>query len=130
MMLQQPRQVSQFDARKRIETLIIVADYVQTMLTTCIHDLKANRTIRSISGFIVRSYPLSMIFARGRWLPFRQILVADESGWVLVKVWGSRATELLRGQEIQLQKTFCFDRDGMLHLSLGIHSELKICTQA
>ena len=29
-----------------------------------------------------------MIFARDRWLPFRQILVADESGSVLVKSLG------------------------------------------
>ena len=98
MMLLLQRRVLLSGVRKQSETLIIVDDIVNYMNKTCIHDLKPNRTIQSISGTILRSYPLSMKHAKGRWILFRKIILEDESGWIVVKVWGSVATDLLRGQ--------------------------------
>ena len=130
MMLLLQRRVLLSGVRKQSETLIIVDDIVNYMNKTCIHDLKPNRTIQSISGTILRSYPLSMKHAKGRWILFRKIILEDESGWIVVKVWGSVATELLRGQQIRLEKTYCFEQNGELYLTLGMHAHLKICTQA
>ena len=96
----------------------------------CIHDLKPNRTIQSLTGIILRSYPLSMKFAKGRWIAFRNIVLVDDSGWILVNVWGDDATNLLRGQQLRLEKTYCFEQNGALCLTLGIYARLKICAQA
>ena len=103
---------------------------VRNMNPTSVHDLQPNRTISAINGVITRSYPISMKYAKGRWLHFRQIVLEDASGWVLVNVWGQVATELLRGQKIQIKKPYCFHQNGALCLTLSIHSRLKICTQA
>lgn len=100
------------------------------MNTTCIHDLKANRNILSIRGVVVRLYPITMKFAKGRWLHFRQIILEDSSGWVLVKIWGTVATELLRGQEILITGAYCFSQNKALCLTLGVETHLKICAQA
>ena len=96
----------------------------------CIHDLKPNRMIAVIEANVVRSYPLSMKFAKNRWIPFRKIVIEDDSGWIVVKVWGPSAIELLRGQQIRLEKTYCFTKNASLYLTLSKHSRLKICTQA
>ena len=130
MMLLLQRRVLPSGVRKQSETLIIVDDVVSCMNKTCIHDLKPNRTIQSIAGMILRSYPLSMKHARGRWILFRKIILEDDSGWVVVKVWGPIATDLLRGQKIRLEKTYCFEQNGEKCLTLGINTHLKICTQA
>ena len=129
-MLSPQKPVSQYDVRKNSETVITVADVLTSMKKTCIHDIQPNRWIPSISGTIVRSYPFSMKYAKGRWIPFRKIVLVDESGWVLVKIWGHGATEVLRGQQIQLMKPYCFQENGRLCLTLGVNAHLKICTQA
>ena len=103
---------------------------VWNMNSTSVHDLQPNRTVSVINGVIARSYPISMKYAKGRWLHFRQIVLEDASGWVLVNVWGQVATELLRGQKIHIEKAYCFHQNGALCLTLSIHSHLKICTQA
>ena len=100
------------------------------MNTTCVHDLKPKRTIASIVGIVVRSYPLTMKHARGRWIAFRNIVLCDDSGFVPVKIWGNVATDLLPNQEIQLKNAYCFHQNEGLCLTLGIHAQLKICTQA
>jgi hypothetical protein len=108
----------------------MLEDYVRDMNPISVHDLKPNRTISCINGVITRCYPISMKCAKGRWLHFRQIVLEDASGWVLVNVWGLVATELLRGQKILVTKPYCFHRNGTLCLTLSIGSHLKICTQA
>ena len=100
------------------------------MNKTCIHDLKPNRIVTLIEATVVRSYPLSMKFAKNRWLPFRKIIIGDDSGWIVVKVGGPSATEVLRGQQIRLEKAYCFAKNTSLCLTLSKHSRLKICTQA
>jgi hypothetical protein len=107
----------------------MVEDFIRNMNFTSVHDLQPNRTISAINGFIARSYPISMKYAKGRWLHFRQIVLEDASGWVLVNVWGKVATELLRGQKIHIKKSYCFYQNGALCLTLSIGSRLKICTQ-
>ena len=108
----------------------MVEDFIRSMNFTSVHDLQPNRTISAINGVIARSYPISMKYAKGRWLHFRQIVLEDASGWVLVNVWGKVATELLRGQKIHIKKPYCFYQNGALCLTLSIGSRLKICTQA
>ena len=100
------------------------------MNPTSIHDLKSNRVVAVLEGMVARSYPLTMKFARGRWIPFRPIIIADSSGWVLVKIWGSMAINLLRNQQIRLEKAYCFEQNGALCVTLSSDAHLKICTQA
>ena len=100
------------------------------MNPTCIHDLKPNRMVTVLEGRIARSYPMIMKFARGRWIPFRPIIMTDASGWVLVKIWGAVAINLLRNQQIRLEKAYCFEQNGSLCITLGSGAHLKICTQA
>ena len=97
---------------------------------TSVHDLKPNRIVETLEGTILRSYPLSMGFARNRWIPIRRVILADSSGWVIVKVWGSVATELLRHQRIRIEGGYCFEQNGSLCVTIGIHARLMICTQA
>ncbi len=130
MMLLQQRRVLPYGERKRNETLITFEGLGPSMITTCVHDLKAKRTIASIVGIIARSYPLTMKHARGRWIAFREIVLCDDSGFVPVKIWGNVAIDLLPNQEIQLKNAYCFHQNGVLCLTLGIHAQLKICTQA
>ena len=85
-----------FAERNQSETLIIIEVHLNIMNPTCIHDLKPNRMVTVLEGRIARSYPMTMKFARGRWIPFRPIILTDTSGWVLVKIWGSIAINLLR----------------------------------
>lgn len=108
----------------------MIEDFVQCMNKTCVHDLKPNRMVALIEATVVRTYPLSMKFAKKRWLPFRKIVIEDDSGLIVVKVWGLSATEVLRGQQIQLEKAYCFTTNALLHLTLSKDSHLKICTQA
>ena len=100
------------------------------MNRTCVHDLKPNRIVASVEGTVVRSYPLSMKFAKNRWIAFRVIVLEDDSGWVNVKVWGPSAIEVLRGQSIRLKKAYCFIKNERLYLTLSIYSSLEVCTQA
>ena len=100
------------------------------MNPTCIHDLKPNRVVSVLEGRIARSYPMAMKFARGRWIPFRPIIMTDARGWVIVKIWGSIAINLLRNQQIRLEKAYCFEQNGALCITLGMGADLKICTQA
>ncbi len=104
--------------------------FVRIMNMTCIHDLKPNRFVPLMEGKVARSYPLSMKHAQNRWIAFREIVLEDASGWVVVKVWGPSAIEVGRGQSIRLRKAYCFTRNGSLCLSLSIHSRLEICAQA
>ena len=120
----------QFAERNRSETLIIIEVHLNFMNPTCIHDLKPNRVVTALEGRIARSYPMAMKFARGRWIPFRPIILTDASGWILVKIWGSIAINLLRNQQIRLEKAYCFEQNGSLCITLGSSAQLKICTQA
>ena len=129
MWLRQKRN-SLFAERNRSKTLIIIDVNVRIMTKTCVHDLRPGRVITTIEGTIARSYPLSMKFAKKRWLAFREIILEDESGWIVVKIWGPQAIELLRGQQLRLRNVYCFWRNEALCLTLGMHSHLKICTQA
>lgn len=108
----------------------MVDGVVHAMNMTCIHDLKPNRVVATIEGIVVRSYPLSMKFAKNRWIAFREIVLEDDSGWVTVNVWGSSAIDVIRGQTIRLKNAYCFTRNERLCLTLSIHSSLKIGTQA
>ena len=110
--------------------MITVDDFVPAMNMTCIHDLKPNRVVSAIEGTVARSYPLSMKFAKNRWIAFREIVLEDDSGWVSVKVWGPSAIDVIRGQTIRLKNAYCFTINERLYLTLSIHSRLKICTQA
>ena len=110
--------------------MITVDDHVHGMNMTCIHDLKPNRVVSTIEGTVARSYPLSMKFAKNRWIAFREIVLEDDSGWVAVKVWGPSAHDVIRGQTIRLKNAYCFSINERLCLTLRIHSRLKICTQA
>ena len=110
--------------------MITVDDHVCAMNMTCIHDLKPNRVVATIEGIVARSYPLSMKFAKNRWIAFREIVLEDDSGWVTVNVWGSYAIDVIRGQTIRLKNAYCFTINERLCLTLSIHSRLKICTQA
>ena len=100
------------------------------MSMTCIHDLKPNRVVPTVEGVVARSYPLSMQFAKNRWIAFREIVLEDDSGWVAVKVWGPSALDVIRGQTIRLKNAYCFSKNERIYLTLSIHSRLKICTQA
>jgi ssDNA-binding replication factor A large subunit len=100
------------------------------MNMTCIHDLKPNRVVPTVEGVVARSYPLSMQFAKNRWIAFREIVLEDDSGWVAVKVWGPSALDVIRGQTIRLKNVYCFTKNERLYLTLSINSRLKICTQA
>ena len=100
------------------------------MNPTSIHDLKPNRVVAVLVGTVARSYPMTMKFARGRWIPFRPIIIADSSGWVLAKIWGPVAINLLRNQQIRLEKAYCFEQNGALCVTLSSGAHLKICTQA
>lgn len=96
----------------------------------CVHDLKPHRVVSLIEGKVARSYPISMKYAKNRWIAFREIVLDDDTGWVTVKVWGPPAIDVIRGQTIRLRKAYCFTRNGQLFLTLSIHSRLEICTQA
>ena len=100
------------------------------MNTTSVHDLQPNRVIASIEGKVARSYPLSMRFAKNRWIAFREIVLEDDSGWVCVKVWGPSAIDVIRGQAIRLKNVYCFTKSDRLCLTLSIQSRLEMCTQA
>ena len=128
--LKRQQQTSEFVEKKRTETVIIVDVLVPFMKLTSVHDLKPNRIVETLEGTILRSYPLSMRFARNRWIPIRHVILADSSGWVIVKVWGSVATELLRHQRICIESGYCFEQNGSLCVTIGIHARLMICTQA
>ncbi len=128
--LKRHQQTSEFVEKKRTETVIIVDVLVPFMKLTSVHDLKPNRFVETLEGTILRSYPLSMRFARNRWIPIRHVILADSSGWVIVKVWGSVATELLRHQRIRIESGYCFEQNGSLCVTIGIHARLMICTQA
>ena len=128
--MKRQQQTSEFVEKKRTETVIIVDVLVLIMKLTSVHDLKPNRLVDSLEGTILRSYPLSMGFARNRWIPIRHVILADSSGWVLVKVWGSAANELQRHQRIRIESGFCFEQKGSLCITIGIHTRLMICTQA
>ena len=109
--------------------MITVDGHLYAMVMTCIHDLKPNRVVSSIEGTVARSYPLSMKYAKYRWIAFREIVLEDDSGWVTVKVWGPSAIDVIRGQTIRLKNAYCFTKNERLCLTLSIHSRLKICTQ-
>ena len=121
---------SRFAERNQSRSLITIDVNVHIMTKTCVHDLRPGRIITTIEGAIARSYPLSMKYAKKRWLAFREIILEDDSGWIVVKIWGPQAIELLRGQQIQLRNVYCFWRNEALCLTLSMHSHLKICTQA
>ena len=129
-MLLRQKQNSRFVAENLSKTLITIDVNVRIMNKTCVHDLKPGRIIASIEGRIIRSYPLAMKYAKNRWLAFREIILEDESGWIIVKVWGPQAIELLRGQQLQLKNVYCFLKSEALCLTLSMHSRLKICAQA
>ena len=121
---------SRFAERNLSKTLITIDVNVRIMTKTCVHDLRPGRIIASIEGTIIRSYPFSMKYAKERWLAFREVILEDDSGWVVVKIWGPKAIELLRGQQIQLRNVYCFWKNEALYLTLSTQSHLKICTQA
>ena len=108
----------------------MVDGFVHAMNMTCVHDLKPSRIVPSIEGIVARSYPLSMKFAKNRWIAFREIVLEDDSGWVTVEVWGPSAIDILRGRNIRLKNAYCFMKNERLCLTLSIHSHLEIGTQA
>jgi hypothetical protein len=99
------------------------------MAPTIVHDLQSKRYIDSLSGELIRCYPLTMALVEKEPMAVRHVVLSDCSGWVRVKLWGQDAIDAARGQFIWIHNVWCYQKDGNLWLSVGRKSRLTFRTQ-
>jgi len=99
------------------------------MAPTCVHDLQSKRFISSLSGELIRCYPITMARVQNQPMPVRHVVLSDCSGWIRVKLWGQDALDAARGQVIQIHNGWCYQKDENLWLSVGRQSRLTFRTQ-